>query len=62
MNTPIKKASDNDLSELLDLFGQIINRMNDYSHVEDYCKTIYKKVEDFQSQLYKELEFRENQF
>lgn len=58
MEKSIKKASDNDLSELLDLLGQLFNRIRDYRHIEEHTTVIEKQITDLQTKAYKECEKR----
>lgn len=59
---PVKKLSDNDLSELADLFFHLVSRINDYRHVTESGEitAVIKAIETKQDQVLTEIERRED--
>lgn len=59
---PVKNLSDNDLSELADLFFQLRSRINDYRHVTESgeINAVIKAIETKQDQVLMEIERRED--
>jgi hypothetical protein len=59
----LKKISDNELSELMDLMTHVNAKLHDYLHVTDYLPIPLKnQIESFSVKLNNEFDRREDEF